>query len=47
MLAQNPRKVNFNANDMGSGTVNRYIPISALNNTSMPTKYTKSIGYIV
>ena len=38
MLAQNPRKVNFNANDMGSGTVNRFIPIAALNNTSMPTK---------
>lgn len=41
MLAQNPRKVNLNANDMGSGTANRYIPIAALNNASMPTKLMK------
>lgn len=38
MLAQNPLKVNLNANDIGSGTANRYIPIAALNNASMPTK---------
>ena len=40
MLAQNPRKVNlmYYAKHMGSGTANHYIPIAALNNTSMPTK---------
>lgn len=40
MLAQIPRKVNlmYYANHIGSGTANRYIPIVALNNASMPTK---------